>query len=406
MKKTFWLMACLLLCGTLAASAAVPPASDGTSKIPGVSGKSTPGVEAAQALSTITGVAISPLFGVSAVGAWKYFNTPSEKRAQLPWFAQPYFWAPGLALILAVFIKDVLGTGMPTLLKKPFDVLEVFENKLSGLIAAGAFVPLIAAIFHSAAGNDSSFLSSMGLAMIDLSPLLNVLTVPFAVVIFLIVFLAFHVIHVLILVSPFGVVDAALKSARMFVLYTVTLASFANPYLGAALSLVIIVISCFIAGWAFRTTVFGTVFAWDFLTMRQTRFQPKPTANWVFTARRIDKVPVRTYGKLSRGEQGQLVLKYHPWLVWPARVLVLPAGNYAVGLGLLYPEVFLKDGSNARTMLDLPPRYRTHEHELAAVYGFSEVQDVGVVKGFKAVWRWLRELAGFGPQTPVEPVKG
>src|SRR5260221_2074993 len=211
MKKAFWLAAGLFLCQTVMVGATVASPQEGKSTLTSASGKSTPGVEAGQALSNITGVAISPLFGVSAVGAWKYYNTPSEKRAQLPWFAQPYFWAPGLALILAVFIKDVLGTGMPTLLKKPFDVLEVFENKLSALIAAGLFVPLIAAIFRSTARNASSFVAGLSLAMIDFSPLLNVLIVPFAVLIFLIVFLAFHVIHVLILVSPFGQAYTGLK---------------------------------------------------------------------------------------------------------------------------------------------------------------------------------------------------
>ena len=49
-----------------------------------------PGEEIAQTASMITGVAISPLVGVSAVGAWKYFkaDTP-EKKAKLPWFANP-----------------------------------------------------------------------------------------------------------------------------------------------------------------------------------------------------------------------------------------------------------------------------------------------------------------------------
>jgi len=49
------------------------------------------GVKAAEALSTITGVAISPLFGVSAVGAYKYWKTDPDRRATLPWFAQPWF---------------------------------------------------------------------------------------------------------------------------------------------------------------------------------------------------------------------------------------------------------------------------------------------------------------------------
>jgi len=101
---------------------------------------------------------------------------------------------------------------------------------------------------------------------------------------------------------------------------------------------------------------------------------------------------------LSRDEKGQLVLKFRPWLVLPARVLVLPEGKYAVGRGLLYSELLQVDDNYAKAMLDLPPRYRTHEHELAAIYNLVEVQDVGVLKGSKAVWRWLKELLGFRVQ--------
>ena len=113
------------------------------------SGKSTPGLEAAQAISTITGVAISPLLGVGAVGVMKYFKTPPDKRAKLPWYAQPWFWGPALLLVALAFVKDTFGTALPTAAKKPFDVAEAIENKISGLVAAGAFVPLIAMIFTS-----------------------------------------------------------------------------------------------------------------------------------------------------------------------------------------------------------------------------------------------------------------
>jgi hypothetical protein len=190
-------------------------------------------------------------------------------------------------------------------------------------------------------------------------------------------------------------VDAALKSARLFLLSTVAVSAFANPYVGAVWALVIIVISYFLAGWSFRMTIFGTVFAWDLLTFRHKRFKPPPTTNWMFTARKIDDVPVRTYGKLSRDENGQLAVKYRPWLVLPMRILKLPEGLYAVGRGLLYPELMqLED--EAKTMLDLPPRYRGHEEELVEIYGLSGVKDVGMVKGIKAAWRWLKELFGVG----------
>ena len=37
----------------------------------------------------------------------------------------------------------------------------------------------------------------------------------------------------------------------------------------------------------------------------------------------------------------------------------------------------------------LPPRFRSHEEELSSVYLLNGVQDIGVVKGLKAVWNWM-----------------
>ena len=44
-----------------------------------------PGVSLSQGISEITGVAISPLMGVSAVGAWTYYKTEPHLRHRLPW---------------------------------------------------------------------------------------------------------------------------------------------------------------------------------------------------------------------------------------------------------------------------------------------------------------------------------
>ena len=56
----------------------------------------------AQTISTITGVAISPLLGMGAVGAWQYFKwqqAPESSRGQLPWYANPLFWIPALLVV-------------------------------------------------------------------------------------------------------------------------------------------------------------------------------------------------------------------------------------------------------------------------------------------------------------------
>jgi hypothetical protein len=78
-----------------------------------------PGVDLAEGLTQITGVAISPLLGVSTVGAWKYFHTPEARRAQLPWFCRPYVWVTAFCLLGLCFLKDFLGRPPLLLLKSP-----------------------------------------------------------------------------------------------------------------------------------------------------------------------------------------------------------------------------------------------------------------------------------------------
>jgi len=355
-----------------------------------------PGTEFAQAISTVTGVAISPLLGTSAYGAVHYYRTPKEKRANLPWFAQPTFWVPALLLVGLVGAKDVIGTAAPTALKKPFDIAEAVENKVSGLVAAGAFVPFVVTVFGDS-NPQSAMLSSLGFATVDLSWLYNAIMVPIGIIAFAIVWLVGNAINVLIVISPFTTVDAALKSARLAVLATVPATSYINPWLGAAWALIIIVICYFIAGWSFRLTHFGAEFVWDYLTFRRKRFMVDPAANKVFLARKLNKVPVRTYGKLVKTEQGKLVLNYRPWLVLPQRSVELPEGKYEAGCGAFYSELLLVYGDDTRSICLLPPRYRGHEAELAKVYGLAGTREVGL----RAMWTWLKGMFGF--RRPLQP---
>ena len=354
-----------------------------------------PGTELAHAISEITGVAISPLLGVSAVGIWKYYHarTP-QQRARLPWFAQPWFWIPALVLVTACFLKDTLGVTAPRLLKKPLDVADALEHKISGLVATGAFVPLAIAIFPSAEPEAALQTSNGFLAAIDLSWLGNGLLVPVAMLAFFLVFLASNAINVLILLSPFAVVDTALKGFRLLVLATIPATAFANPWLGAAWALVIIVVAYFIAGWSFRLSQFGLVFIWDIVTLRNRRFVPDPAANRMLLAREINKVPARTYGTLRRNEKGGLVLHYRPWLVLPKRVLTLTEGQYTIGKGLFYSQIMKAEGRGLIPVMLLPPRYRGHEEALVPIYGLTGVREAGL----RAAWRWLKEVVGFKAQ--------
>jgi hypothetical protein len=366
---------------------------------------STPGVAAAEAISTITGVAISPLLGVSAVGVWKYFKTPPEQREDLPWFAQPWFWVPGLLIVTLCFVKDTAGTALPTAAKKPLDVLDAFENKVSALIAAGAFVPLIAAFMQSVNEAGAPDLPGVGpfLAAINLTSVINVLMVPISIAAFLVVWMAAHAINILILLSPFTTLDLALKACRTLLLSVIAGTAMLDPVLGAMLSMLVIFLSFFVAGWSFRMMVLGTVFAWDFLTRRQRRFEPNEKANRAFLATSLQRTPIRSLGWLTKSEQGQLQFEYRPWLVLARRKIALPTGSYAAGCGLLHPVLLKLDRGQQKEILWFPPRFTSHEEALARIYNLQGVHDVGLLKGFKAVWQWLKGLCGLGrvPSAPA-----
>lgn len=401
MKKRLWPALALMLCGLLLLTPLLQAATTPAKPAPAPA-KPTPGIEIAQTISMITGVAISPLLGVGGVGAWKYFHATKEERPGLPWFAKPLFWLPALFLVALCFAKDVMGPAVPTALKKPLDVAETFENKVSGLVATGAFVPMIASVFHAVSDAQSASLASQGFAAISFAPLLNILLVPFAMIAFFVVWITSHAINVLILISPFATVDAVLKGIRAALLASVAGTSFVNPMVGALWALVIILVSYLLAGWAFRLAVFGTVFSWDFATLRRKRFQPDPQRNWLFLARAVEKVPVRTYGQLEKNSEGKLIFRYRPWLVRPVQELTLPAGNLAVGRGFIYPELIETQGDKTKTLFLLPPRYRSHEEAFAQIYRLP-VQDVGLLKGLKSIWNFIREITGFGAPKQALP---
>jgi len=357
----------------------------------------TPGLEAAKTLSTVTGVAISPLLGVGAVGAYEWVKAPADKRANLHWYAQPWFWLPALLVVGFVIAKDVLGTAAPTALKKPFDVAEALENKVSGMLAAGTFVPFMVTVFPSAADDTAQALAAAGFAAVSGGDVLNWLLVPFAVAVFLVVWLSSHAINILILISPFTTVDAALKSFRATILGLVAVTAWINPWVGALFSLLVVLLAWYVAGWAFRLLVLGSVYCWDFFTFRRHRFLPAANLNWMFAARTINDTPIRTYGRLNTDAEGRRTFEYRPWLVLPKRTLELPAGTYAVGRGILYPEVMKVEGEATKTIFILPPRYKGHEMELARSAGLTDVRDVGVLKGLKALRAGFRSLFGLEP---------
>ena len=383
-------------------------AASQSSKPVKVAAKASPGVALAATLSQVTGVAISPMLGVCAVGAYTWFNTPEEKRASLPWYAQPRYWIIGLLIVAACACKDSLGAVLPPGWKKPLDVAETLENKVSGLVAVGAFLPftmdsLVKLLGHGGGVGTAGLPPvASGLAMIqvgtiDFSWVGAVALMPLAAAIFFVVWITSHAINVLILLSPWGAVDAALKSLRLGLLSLLTVTAWVNPVLGAVLSIVIIFFAWLCAGWAFRLTVFGTVFCWDFFTIRRARFRPAANDNWLFSARNLAGVPPRTSGRLHRGADGRLVFSFRPWLVLRQRTVEVPGAGLAVGRGAFYSAIVARGEAGEATLFLLPPRYQGHAADLAHAYDIPNVVDLVL----RRAWAWLKDMLGFGPRRPA-----
>jgi hypothetical protein len=123
----------------------------------------------------------------------------------------------------------------------------------------------------------------------------------------------------------------------------------------------------------------------------------------MFASRAIEDMPVRSYGKLFSDLTGKRLFEYRPWLVLPKRTLDLPPGDYAVGQGLLYPEVMRVDGEDSKTLFILPPRYKGHEADLAKACTISEIRDVGFRKGLKSIGRAMKCLFGVGQKQLPAP---
>lgn len=175
-------------------------------------------------------------------------------------------------------------------------------------------------------------------------------------------------------------------------------ASSISPFLGAAVALVILFVAGLIASWAFRLTVFGTLFGLDVMLPGRSRKLVRPTEPHAFLAQKIAAVPVRTYGRLTRGEKGEVTFSFRPWLILPERSISIPAGSVAIAEGVPFPSLLhASDEQKRRAILVIfLPRYRSHVHSIAAHFEIVEIEESPLMKGFRAVRVWI-----FGTLNPT-----
>src|SRR5271157_5057882 len=241
-------------------------------------------------------------------------------------------WRRSPALI---FIKDTFG-GFAPLIKKPLDAAEVLFVNHAALVLIvfpvvlnqvarvmgftslkGLFAYLLSGpVVYAATAQTSGVHHAFSVATAALYTVVG-LVVTF------VVWLVGHSFDVLAMISPFPFLDFLLKAVRNTIFAILAITALVWPKIGLLLSLVVIVFSFLIFGWALRMAVFGTIFSWELLRVLILGEQVKPNRGDripTFTAR-LGKLPRRTYGHLSLSDEGTLLFCYRRLLVGPQNII-------------------------------------------------------------------------------------
>jgi hypothetical protein len=361
------------------------------------------GQRVARAVSTVTGTAISPLFGVCVLGAYTYAKTPQPNRTGLPFYCWPAFWIPMAVLVILVMLKDTVGSAAP-LLKKPLDAIEVLVVNKAALLFA--VFPVVwhearsVSALHLPGGLPGGFLATVhaaapGAPAASSSAIPMVLAVITGFAVAFAVWLTGHALDILALLSPIPLLDVLFKACRVVTFLTVGVLTVLNSRIALLMSLVVIGVCFLCFWWALRLAVFGAVFAWDILSSRLLGRRHDPSLDGEvlgFTAYAIGGLRKRSFGALRVAADGSLEFAHRPvGIGFRSAVKLQKPEKYEIGMGFIFPSLLAPEttGKNYRFQFRLLPRYAGFEEEIRDVLRLGAVRDLRVPSEFQTAWNWL-----------------
>lgn len=366
------------------------------------------GQQVAAKAAELTGTAISPLLGLCMVGWLDIIRLPKRELGRLPWYKSPPFLLFVTLVLCAITFKDTFGEILGPF-KIPLDQLDAIQHQAASILA---FVVVLPGFVDALAGSlqgplDTAarelgpcclaYAAEAGAGLAAQSPgyLAQFLAAVLGTAVFATVWLASSTVNMLLCIAPFPFLGLLLKSLRTALFGLLFFLTAVHPYVGLAVSVLVLYLSYRLAGWSFRLLLFGLVLCLDSLLLRWKWTRPSRKGIRAFGAG-LPGVRVRTMGRL-RVKEGSVIFRYRPWLIFPSREFSLPVQTRCrPARGALMPSIVEIDEHNRRALVLLPPRYRRHEAEVANVLGIPAiVQDAGLVRGLRAVMRWM----GGGPDT-------
>jgi hypothetical protein len=210
-----------------------------------------------------------------------------------------------------------------------------------------------------------------------------------------VVWMAGQALEVLVLLSPFPLLDLLLKAFRVAIFLIIGMLTMLNSKAGMVFSALVILVCLMCFWWALRLVVFGTIFAWDLLRARVFGHRPSRPGEEELLAASGSGLPglrKRSLGVLRTTADGTLEFVYRPLMVGFRRVARFErAETYDLGRGFFFPSLLAptKDG-NFRVLFRLLPRYTGFEEEILSVLRLRAVRDVRIPSEVRTAWHWLR----------------
>ena len=383
---------------------------------PGASRLLDSGERLATEISKVTGCAISPILGLSVLGAYTYYTTPRQERGSLPWHASPRFWTPLLVILAGIILKDSAKVTLPKLLMVPLDAAETLLEKnttaalalvvlLTSLTGQGldhlqlpglTFSPSLAATAHAAA--------ILPRTAPDLAGMLELgLLILFVLVIYTVVWVVSHSVNVLIMLCPFSTIDLLLTLGKNSLIALLLGASLLHPLAGLLVALLIILVSFLLFSWSLRFVFFGTLLSLDLLRGPGATPPADGSAIPAFAYRDLPGVPAMSYGHLRRLDD-TLVFSYHPSLLLRTRTVTLRDGcaAYSLARGRLSPLLVSNCGTSGKfaTLCRFRPSANSHEQRIVDILGLRGVRNAASGRTLRDGLDWLRaQFGGRSKQT-------
>ena len=358
------------------AIAAIASAAQAAAAVPAATESRAAAV--ATGIAQVTGLAISPLLVLVAIGWTDFLRAGGTSAASLPLHASPWLLGPCSAVLALALLKKCASPAIPLPIRKLLDSAEYLEAKLSALVAAGVLLPTIMATF-AAAGAGGAPAQAAGVA----SEWAGYLWIaPATLIVFAAVWITFHAIDALVVLSPFALLDMVLVGLRASVLALIVAALLVSPLLALVLCAPIIILSLLVAGWCVRLDLFALCIATDILFRRRETAEPRTAPVRAFLAARGLGAPIRTMGHaVPSGET--VSFTYRPFFVLPKRTIELRNERSVLVRGAVWPTIHA--GHPRRRLLSLPPRYAPHSSAIAARFRALEQDGVAL-----RAWRGLR----------------